>query len=326
MRGLPSTATVWLRLSLVLVASPLVASCHPARPAAEQREIDSDPMALLPSDPTLVASVDVRAVFRDPALADSAVAVAHALLPLDAETGFEASRDVDRLVVAEYGGMPDESGSKAPETLVAASGQFDPEKLSAVSKTRDGAPIVSERYAGFSIQSTGAVSYSALSRRLLLVGTIGSVRRALERAKAGAVNRAVKPWISETLQASGSPIAAAADFEARPINAGAVGPLDFSWIGGLRIVRATGNFQPPGMSIAATLSYADPVEAERGAEGLHAVARWVKAVGPLMGGVSVQDLQIASQERDLRCTFAVDDATLRTLGAIVPRFLPSSGH
>lgn len=328
MRGPPSSTAVSFGLLLAFIAATIAIGCKPKPSVAEhrEREIDGDPIALLPPSPTLVATVDARAVFHHEILMGSAVAAARALFPLDESAGFDASRDVDRLVLGEYGGVAGESGGNGNDFIVAATGRFDPEKLAKVTKTKDGSPIVSERYAGFSVETTGSVSYSALSPRLLLVGTISVVRRALDRAKAGAQDRAVKRWMSDTLETNGAPLAAAADFESEPIPGGAIGALDLSWLGGLRTARATGNFQPPGMNVAATLSYADAVQAQRGADGLNALSRWVKAIGPLLGGVRVQDLQIAAQERDLHCAFSLDDSTLRALGAIGPRFLPPSGR
>ncbi|HXX68874.1 MAG TPA: hypothetical protein VEK07_16930 [Polyangiaceae bacterium] len=322
MRG-PRSASIssWL----ALVASALILSCKPAGSAVNlHRDVDSDPVALLPPGPALVASVDVRALFRVQALVESATQVVRALLPLDDSSGFDGSRDVDRLIVAQYR-APSAEGSCSIEYVVAAIGRLDPERLAAVRTTRDGLPIVSEHYAGFSLQSAGQVSYAALSRRLLLVGTRGGVRRALDRTGARALDRVVKPWVADTIETSGAALSVAADFESAPITTGAVGAIDLSWMGGLRIAHVTGNFQPPGMTLAATLSYADAGQATRGADGLRTLARWVKTVGPLIGDVHLQDLQIASQDHDLHCTFVLDDSTLRTLGVVALRLLPPPG-
>jgi hypothetical protein len=57
---------------------------------------------------------------------------------------------------------------------------------------------------------------------------------------------------------------------------------------------------------------------------VHFVDGWLKMLGPLLGGVRLQNLEVTADAKDLRCKFAVDDHTLRTVLILAPHLLPSN--
>jgi hypothetical protein len=97
-----------------------------------------------------------------------------------------------------------------------------------------------------------------------------------------------------------------------------------SWLKGVRVARIIGNFAPPGMNVAGTLTYGDAPQALAAADSVRFVDGWLNRLGPLLGGIRLQNLEVTTDAKDLRCKFAVDDQTLRTVLALASHFLQSS--
>jgi hypothetical protein len=91
----------------------------------------------------------------------------------------------------------------------------------------------------------------------------------------------------------------------------------------MKVARILGDFSPPGLNVAATLTYADPEQAGAAVQGITAAGGWVKVLAPLVGGASLQNLEVHAEGSDTLCKFAVDDQSLRMLVGLVPRILPS---
>jgi hypothetical protein len=100
--------------------------------------------------------------------------------------------------------------------------------------------------------------------------------------------------------------------------------MALGWAKGLRVARIIANFEPPGMNVAATLTYGDPAQAQGAVDGVRFVDGWLTVLGPALGSVRLQNLQVFADTNDVRCKFAVDDRTLRALLALVPRLLANS--
>ncbi|MGH7297578.1 MAG: hypothetical protein ACRELB_21755, partial [Polyangiaceae bacterium] len=98
------------------------------------------------------------------------------------------------------------------------------------------------------------------------------------------------------------------------------------WLDGLHTAKVIGNFEPPGMNVAATLTYADAARASTAADGVRGADAWLRVLGPLFGGVSVKDLDVKTDGDDMKCKFGVDDATLEHLLDYVPRLLGPASH
>jgi hypothetical protein len=280
-------------------------------------DLDADPLALLPSAAVVVANVDARLIFEKSSVGDQIAAIANKLVPLGDEGGFSASRDVDRVVIASYatGGL---------DVAAVLSGRFDPSKIAAATKSQNGAAIVRGAYAGRPTYTVGGAMYAPLTSKTLVAGSGDGLRRLLERVQANTVERSLPAWVVDTLDTKGAAIAVAADLETQPIVSASLGSAHLAWLKGMRVARAIANFDPPGMNVAATLTYGDPEQARTAADGLHFAEVWLKVLGPLLGGVRLQNLQIATDANDLRCKFTADDQTVRTILALAPRLLQTS--
>jgi hypothetical protein len=305
---------------IVLLSLLAVVACSGkvANSGGEKKiDLDADPLALLPGDPVVIANFDARAVFDSGAAGAQLASIASKFVPLGSDTGFQATRDVERVVLADYatGGI---------DFAAVLSGRFDEEKIAAATTATSGAPIVRGVYAGRTTYSVAAVQYAVLSSKTLVSGTGEGLRRLLDRVQAGALDRAMAPWMAETLETKGAQVAVAADFETQPIASAAIGSVRLPWLDGMRVARVIGNFAPPGMNVAATLTYGEPQQTETAADGMRSVGGLLKMLGPLLGGVRLQNLEVTTDAKDLRCKFAVDEETLHTVLVLVPRFLPTS--
>jgi hypothetical protein len=241
-------------------------------------------------------------------------AVTDALVPLGPDAGFQPSRDVDRVVAAGYG---------AGDVAAVVQGRFDEAKIAQATKAKNGTAIAKGTYAGQTTYAVGNASYAVLTSKTLVAGTTDGVRRVLERIQAGTLTRAMPPWVVETLETKGAEMAVAADFATQPIASAAIGSVSLPWLKGMRVARVIGNLEQPGLNVAATLTYADPTQAQSAADGVRSVDGWLKVLGPLFGGLKLQDLKVKTDGGDMQCSFAVDDHTLSGLISLAPRFLPS---
>jgi len=302
---------------LVLVAI-VVAACggKGARAGGAARaDLDADPLSLLPASAIVVASFDAHAIGASGSFGAQLASMADSLVPLGPDAGFQASRDVDRVVAAGYG-----SGDVA----AVLSGRFDEARIDQATTAKDGAPIARGTYAGRTTYTAGRVSYAVLTSHTLVAGTSDGLRQVLDRVQSGKLARAVPPWVVDTLQTPGAEMALAADFATQPIASAAIGSVKLPWLEGLRVARVIGNLEQPGMNLAATLTYADPDRARTAAGGVKLVDRWLQMFGPLLGGVTLRDMKVELDGADVRCSFAVDDHALSSLLGLANRFLPTS--
>jgi hypothetical protein len=278
-------------------------------------DIDGDPIALLPGSAVFTGNLDARALYES-SLGPRLAAIGDRLLPLGEDAGFRASRDVDRIV---FGGYATTDGDVA----VIVRGRFDQAKIEAATRGKDGAPIARGTYAGRTTFTIGSASYAVLTGQTVVVGTVDGVRRVLERIQAGTSSRSLQPWVTGTLETKGAQMALVGDFASQPIASVAVGSLKLPWLQGLRTASGIGNFAPPGMNFASTLSYGVPQQAEASAEGVRSLDGWLKVLGPLLGGIRLQNLEVSTDRSDMRCKFALDDEAIGGLVTLASRLLPA---
>lgn len=302
---------VWLVTLVAIVALGCKGASAPAAPALD---LDSDPLALLPGSAVVVANLDARALFASETLGPQIAGLADALVPFGADAGFDAKRDVDRVVLGVY-------TSTGADVAAILGGRFDAAKIAAAPTSRGGASITRGTYAGRPTYAVGTAMLSVLTSRTVVAGTGDGVRRVLERVQDGKLGRAVPGWMLDTLGTSGARIALAADLATQPVAAAAFGSVPLPWLDGMRVARIIGNFDKPGMNVAATLSYGNAAQASSAADGVRTVDGWLRVLGPLLGGVALQNLDVMTDGTDMKCKFAVDDPTLGHLLAFVPRLL-----
>jgi hypothetical protein len=279
-------------------------------------DLDSDPLALLPGSAVIVANVDARSLWDSTTVGPQLGAIADRLMPLGDDVGFEAKRDVDRVVLASYatGGI---------DVAAIVSGRFDEAKLEGTTKTKSGGAVTKTMYAGRATYAAGGAVWAVLTAKTVVAGTSEAVRHVLDKVQSGKIERAEPPWVIEALQTPGAELAVAGDFASQPLVAASIGAVNLPWLEGLHVARVIGNFQSPGMNVAATLTYGDAQQASSAADGVRTVTGWIKLLGPFLGGVSLQNLDVQTAGTDMQCKFAVDDQTLSSILGLAPRFLPA---
>jgi hypothetical protein len=303
-------------LLAVLVA--LAAACKGAEsPVEKKADLDSDPLAVLPGSAVAVADLDARAMWASGSLGGPIADLADRLLPVGEDAGLVPKRDIDRIVLGVY-------ASTGADVAAVVSGRFDEAKIDAATTTRARTPITRGTYAGHTTYTAGPVMYAVLSAKTVLAGTGDGLRRTLERVRDGAQGRAIPAWMTDTLSTQGAQLALAADFTSQPMAAAAIGSVSLPWTTGMRTAKVIGNFEKPGMNVAATVTYGEPQQATSAADGVRAVDGWLKLLGPLLGGLALQNLDVKTDGNDMKCKFALDDQTLGNLLALAPRFLLSA--
>jgi hypothetical protein len=303
----------WMLTSLALVACGKGATA-----GGEQKiDLDADPLALLAPAPVLVGNANARAIFDSPSFGGEVAALTERLVPLGERAGFRAARDVDRVVFATY-------ATGGAGFAVVLNGRFDPAKIDACATSTSGAPIVRGVYADRTTYTAGPIQYAVLSARTLVAGSGDGFYRVLDRVRERTFGPSVAAWVVETMETKGAEVALTADFDAHPIASAALGSLNLSWLQGMHVARILGSLEPPGMSAAATLGFATPEQAQTAVAGIRSIEGWLRMLGPVLGGIRLPDLEVMTQKSDLRCTFTLDDQTIRAALALAPRFLPSS--
>jgi hypothetical protein len=274
---------------------------------------DADPLALLPGSALFVARLDVHAMYANAAVGPTVASLTDPLLPLPADT-FDVSRDVDHLVLGGYAG-------NVADVAVVLSGRFDVDKIAAATQAKSGAPFVKATYAGFPTSTAGAITIVPLTARTLVAGTTERVRRVLDRLAQGGLTRSLPPWAAETLATQAAQFAIAGDFATQPIASATLGSINLGWLKGLQAVRAIGNFDDPGVNVAATLTYSDPTAAQGATDGIHLIDSWQKLLAPLLLGAKVENLQVGNTGNDVSCKFAIDASSLRALLMLASRYV-----
>jgi hypothetical protein len=275
----------------------------------EPTAIDRDPLALLPSGVIALATVDATAMFRSrwgPEVAD----LVQRLLPLGPESNFVARRDVARL----YGGVYAMQGA---DFCAVIQGNFDAAAIRRAAEARSvtvlGAPLVKSQYAGNDLYTSANVGFVVVTDHTVIAGNETGMRRALDRLRSGPLQRSVPAWMADLSASKNATLTLAADVGSEPAVQGAAGM--FGFLGGLRHVRVLGNFEPPGLNVAGSLTYGDPQAVARADEAIKKV-QGIVALASLftsLGGISIPAVQTAAQDSDLAFTMAFDDGMLRGL-------------
>jgi hypothetical protein len=160
----------------------------------------------------------------------------------------------------------------------------------------------------------------------LVAGNEVGMRRALDRLRFGSgegdkLDRAVPAWMAELAEPVGKTpppgkapvhLATGIDLESTP-GAGAVQGLPVT--PGLVRGRVIGNFTPPGVNVAGTLTYRDPIAAATGARDVQTLGSFAKLVSffTSFGLAGTPTAQAEVKGNDVGFAMAIDDATVRTL-------------
>ena len=276
--------------------------------------IDRDPLALLPSKPIVLGFIDVPAFLASP-LGNEINRLAAKYVPLGQETGFVLQRDLKKIVGAAY-------SLAGVDVVGVAQGDFNPDLIRSAAErhatTPTGAQLVHSKYAGNDVFTAGNVGFTVVTRHTMLIGNETGMRRALDRIRDNRLVREAPEWMTKLIETPQAATVLAGDVATEPRIAAAARMAPF--LGGLSTFRIVGNFQPPGVNVAGTLSYADAPSAAAGANALRGLAQMtaVTAVLAMFGlGAPLQNLQVESHDRDTTFVTAADAESLARLLAQV---------
>jgi hypothetical protein len=276
--------------------------------------IDQDPLALLPGKPVVLGVVDVPAFLASP-LGNEINRLAGKYVPLGQETGFVLQRDLKRLVGGAY-------SLAGVDVVAVAQGNFNPDLIrSAVERnvmTPGGVPLVHSKYAGNDVFTAGNVGFTVVTLHTMLIGNETGMRRALDRIRDNRLAREVPEWMTKLIETPQAATVLAGDVATEPRIAAAARMAPF--LAGLSSFRIVGNFQPPGVNVAGTLSYSDAASAAAGANALRGFAQMSAIAGVLaiFGlGAPIQNLQVENHDSDTSFVTSSDAESLARLLAQV---------
>lgn len=310
--------TFALACALAAVAAP-VAGCgggdkNEAKAPAKEAALD-DALALLPGSPILVGTVDARAFFSSQHFGADLARLVEKYMPIGQESGFLASRDVDRVTFASY-------SYQGVDVAAVVVGRFDPAKIKQVaeahSPTKSGGYLVMSQYAGRDLYTINNIGFTLLSEQRAIVGTESGIRRVLERIQDGRVQRDIQPWMLGTVETSGAALALAADFSSQPIPAETMASIPGALTQGAKAARVLGVFKE-GVQLAGSVTYGESTKAEAAAGELRKYAAYTTLLSGI--GVQVRGFEAKVEQNDVQLTVSVDDQSLRALVASVAAFV-----
>lgn len=222
-------------------------------------EIDTDPLALLPSGAITVGVLDMQALFASQ-FGDKLLEVTRKRAPVPESAGYDPKRDLQKA----YFGTYSMQGADVAGVVV---GHFDPQKIEAaadgVQKTPLGVPVTKTTYAGRALYTAESVGFTVLTTRTALFGNQTGIRRALDRIKEGSAKRELAPWAAKVLAQANVPFAFGSNLKENPVPNALRNKLPF--LEGVETLSVVGNFAPPGVNLAGTLVYPDEATAKTGA-------------------------------------------------------------
>jgi hypothetical protein len=276
--------------------------------------IDRDPIALLPPGPVVLGWTNVQAFFAS-SFGNEANRLAAKYVPLGQEAGFVPQRDLRTLV----GGVYSLAGADA---VAVAQGDFNADLIRAAADRRSmtplGVPLVHSKYAGNDVYTAGNVGFTVVTNHTMLVGNETGMRRALDRIRDGRVGREVPEWMTKLIENPQASMVFAGDLTNQPHVAAMAKTAPF--LNGLMNFRVLGNFQPPGVNLAGTLTYPDATSASAGADALRGIGQMAGAMNVLAVfgfGSPIQNLQVKTQEADATFVMAVEGQGLVRLLALL---------
>ncbi len=307
-----------LAFSLLLALVPATFGCSGSEPeptlaggqAIDPALVERDPLAVLPGDPVLLGYLDAATLFQS-SLGPDVEKIVTTLVPLGREANFVPSRDVSRV----YGGVYAMQGADFCAVL---QGNFDVDAIRRNAEARaqatSGQPLVKSRYAEMDLYTAGNVGFVILTPRAVLSGNETGMRRALDRLRKGKVERSLPAWMTDLVATPNAAFTLAGDMRGQGAVEATTQKMPF--LTGLQKIRTVGNFQPPGMNFAGSLTYADAPSAAAGAGQLADLQKLTGFMSILSSfGLAgpPPTMQVQQRDNDLAFTLPVDAGFARFL-------------
>lgn len=279
--------------------------------------IDDDPVALLPGSPIAIGAVDLTAFFQNSGFGKAVGALVDSTVPIGEESKLVPSRDMKRVVWGSY-------SFQGVDVVAVVRGEFDADEIKrradAHLPAKNGVTLVASKYADHDVYTVNNTGFSIVTKRTALVGTEGGIRRALDRIKDGRVKRDAPMWMLQQISAEGAEFTVAGDFLNQPGSQEALKQIPVAWLSGLTQLRVEGDFKEPGVNIKATLTYPDEARATSASAQMQAQTHLAKLAG-VVGLPVPQNIKIQADKADVQVSFAVDEAGIRALAELAPRYL-----
>jgi hypothetical protein len=284
----------------------------------DDARIDSDPWALLPSGAVSWWSLEARELFGSK-FGPQVVGLLQRTLPVPTGSGYEPSRDIERIALGMY-------TMSGVDLAGIATGNFNAQGFEqavlAGARTATQQPVTRTLYAGRPLYLSNGVGLTVLTPRTMAFGNEVGMRRVLDRIEEGRVARAVPPWFEELL-GSGAPLAWGVNLAAHPLSDAARKQVAF--LDGLRAARLLGNFQEPGINLAGTLTYDTDAAAEKGVNTLRTTADSLRSYEWLMAFMGVMQplrrLDAQTRGREAQVVAEVDGVAVGSLLGNAERLL-----
>lgn len=289
--------------------------------AQQTPDLGKDPLALLPAAPLGVVVVDAQALFASE-FGPDLLALVEGFLPLPPEAGFEPSRDLQTIYVGTY-------SMQGADVVAVLKAKLDPAAIDRVVDARRptplGVPLSRSQYAGRAVISAGDASFVVLSDDTALCGNTTALRRALDRIEEGRVRRDLQPWLESLVQTPGAPVVVGFDLAGHPVSDAVRQELRF--LQGMQAVRVLGNFEPPGLNLAGSMSYGSDEEAAAGAMELRARAsdldRYAAFLALLGIGNPLVKFEVEASGKEARFVAGLSGPVLRELLVRARQWLPA---
>jgi hypothetical protein len=273
-------------------------------------DIDREPLRLMPGGALGLVHADAPSVFAS-AQGAHLLALAERILPIPKEAQFLPARDLKRVLVGLYSFSGVDFGG-------VAQGNFDVE---AIEKTANGThvtplgtPLVTMEYAKRTLFVSGNVGVVILTSHTALFGNETGIRRMLDRLEQGQLNVACAKEIQELLERPSAPLAVGIDAATDPQVAALAKRAEF--LNGMTLLRALGNFEAPGLNVAATLTYAEESAAAQAKTSIEMFGGLLQGLGfvhGLFGGQQpLQRLEVSQVKSSIQVVAAVDSSALAT--------------
>jgi hypothetical protein len=283
--------------------------------SAEAEPGMDDALALLPGGAIAAGTIDARAFLGSQTFGADLAKLVEKYVPIGAEAGFVASRDVDRVTFGSY-------SYQGLDVAAIVIGRFDSAKIKqlAVSQTptKAGMPLVASQYLGRDVYTVNNVGFTLLTDTRAIVGTEQGIRRVLERIKDRRVKRDLAPWMIQTIETPSAVLAVAADLATQPIPPEVARQIPMPFVQGLKAVRTVATFKD-GVQIAGSMTYPDAASADTASQSVKKAADLSKLLA--LFGIKVQNVDIKVDRADVQVSLGVDDQSLRQLLASAPQWL-----
>jgi len=274
-------------------------------------DIDRDPLALLPSGMVGLVYVDAQKLFASQ-FGEKLLTIARARSPVPDAAGFDPARDLKYAYVGLY-------SLEGADVAAVAIGNFDKEKIERAAESNPrtplGSPVVKGSYAGRTTYTANNIGFVVLTKQTVLFGNETGMRRMLDRIKEGRVARQVPQWMLELLQRRNAPVIGGADLRTQPVTDAV--RQEAAFLNGLETTRVLGNFEPPGLNVAGTLTYGDAQGAQLGAAALKELHQKLQNYGWIMALLNiaqpVKKLDVVVKDREAQFVAGVDGQAIGQL-------------